>query len=261
MDFNQWNPFWATCFSVMAFLIIVGNSLTIATLLRKKFRKRPQFLLISLAFADLLVGCATTVFITAEYWLFSLSFAFVVLDMFAGLSSIFHLAAISLERLHATLRPFRHRQLSLKVYWLAITTPWILSFSLSIFGFILHKMSPRYYFQVNYIIITSSLTTSLLTACFSYVLIWVKRRRSNLRNFRENQEARFSKTVLIVTVASFITWIPFQSVIVTLLSRRFINIPMPVLLFIKLLQLSNSFVNFAIFIFRFPSYRKALFIC
>ncbi|XP_074634145.1 uncharacterized protein LOC141892706 [Acropora palmata] len=60
MDFNVWNSFWATCYGVMAFLIIVGNSLTIATLLRKKFRKRPQFLLISLAFADLLVGCATT---------------------------------------------------------------------------------------------------------------------------------------------------------------------------------------------------------
>ena len=36
MDFNEWNPFWATWFNVMAFLIIVGNSLTIATLLRKK---------------------------------------------------------------------------------------------------------------------------------------------------------------------------------------------------------------------------------
>ena len=38
------------------FLIIVGNTLTIATLPKKRFRKRPQLLLISLAFADLFMA-------------------------------------------------------------------------------------------------------------------------------------------------------------------------------------------------------------
>ena len=260
MDFNKWNPFWATCFSAMAFLIIVGNSLTIATLLRKKFRKRPQFLLISLAFADLLAGCATTLYVIVQCRLFALWFVFNVLDMFASLSSIFHLAVISLERLHSTLRPFRHRQLSVKAYWVAIAAPWILSLSVWIFTFVFYKMSPRYssYYSVNYITITISLTTSLLTTCFSYILIWVKRRRSQVRTFRQNQEARFSKTVLIVTAASFITWMPIQCVILkVLLSGRLI--PSSGLLFVTLLRFSNSFVNFVIFFFRFPSYRKALF--
>ena len=262
MDFNKWNPFWATCFSIMAFLIIVGNSLTIATLLRNTFRKRPHFLLISLAFADLLVGCATTFFIVLNdllYDLPALSLAFRLLDMFAGLSSVFHLAVISLERLHATLWPFRHRQLSLKAYWVAMATPWILSLSVWIFSkFVSHKISPQYYLSVNFIIVTFSITTSLLTTCFSYILIWVKRRRSQVRAFRQNQEARFSKTILIVTATSFITWTPFQCVIVKLfLSRRLI--PLSGFFFIKLLQYSNSFVNFVIYFFRFPSYRKALF--
>ena len=260
MDFNEWNPFWATCFSVMAFLIIVGNSLTIATFLRKKFRHRPQFLLISLAFADLLVGCATTLYVIVRYrfYLLALSFVFNMLDMFAGLSSIFHLAVISLERLHATFWPFRHRQLSVKAYWVAMATPWILSLSVWIFStFVSHKMSRRYYYLVNYIVITFSLSTSLLTICFSYILIWVKRRRSQVRTFRQNQEARFSKTILILTAASFITWIPFQCVIVKVLfSGKFI--PSLGLLIIKVLQFSNSLLNFVIFFFRFPSYRKAL---
>ena len=135
MDFNKWNPFWTTCFGVMAFLIIVGNTLTIAILLKKKFRKRPHFLVIGLALA-LLVGCATTLYVTVEYCLLALWFAFNLLDqgMFARrYSSVFHLAVISLERLHATRRPFRHRQLSLKVYWLAIATP-VLGFSLCLCG-------------------------------------------------------------------------------------------------------------------------------
>ena len=241
----------------MAFLIIVGNTLTIATLLKKKFRKRPHFLLISLAFADLLVGCATILYVIVEYRLLARSLYY-LLDVFASHSSVFHLAVISLERLHATLRPFRHKQLSLKVYWVAIATPWILSLSLWIFALVIHKMSLRNFFQVSYIAITISLAISLLVTCFSYILIWVKRRRSQMRTFRQNQEARFSRTILIVTAASFLTWMPFHCVIVTLLlSRSFI--PLSAILSIKLLRYSNSFVNFGIFFFRFPSYRKALF--
>ena len=127
---------------------------------------QPLFLLISLAVADLLVGFVTILTLlnfTVSCRLFFLSLIGSLLDMFAGLSSIFHLAVISLERLHATLRPFCHRQLSLKAYWVAIATPWLLSLSLSIFRFVFYKMSLRYYFQVNYIIITFSLATSLLT--------------------------------------------------------------------------------------------------
>ena len=192
--------------------------------------------------------------------MFALWFVFNTLDRFAGLSSIFHLAVISLERLHATFRPFRHRQLTVKAYWVAMATPWILSLSVRILTALFsYKMSRRYSLSVNYIIITISLTTSLLTTCFSYILIWVKRRRNLVRTFRQNQEARFSRTILIVTTASFKTWVPFQCVLVKGLLPGRIGIPLSGLLFIKLLQYSNSFINFVIFFFRFPSYRKALF--
>ena len=259
MDFNKWNPFWASFFSVMAFLIIVGNSLTIATLLRKKFRKRPQFLLISLAFADLLVGRATILFVIVECGFFALWFVFNMLDMFAGLSSIFHLAVISLERLHATLRPFRHRQLSLKAYWVAIATPWILSLSLGIsvsivtwFNLIMQ--------QKVLIIVIICLITPLLITCFSYLVIWRSRKKriSTVRSFRKNQEARFSRTIFLVTAASFITWMPFLYDNIALRVWPDL-ISWSAFFLIKLLQYSNSFVNFVIYILRFPSYRKTLF--
>ena len=260
MDINQWNSFWATCFSVMAFLIIVGNTLTIVNLLKKKFCKRPQFLLISLAFADLLVGCATTLFVIDEYRLLVLSFVFNMSDMFAGLSSIFHLAVISLERLHATLRPFRHRQLSLKAYWVAIATPWILSLSVGVSIFILTWFS-LIMEQKVFIIVIICLTTALLITCFSYLLIWRERRKSTLTSFRQKQEARFSRTIFLVTAASFMTWIPFLYFNVELYMATRVSRPLPltVFFFIKLLHFSNSFVNFVIYIVRFPSYRKALF--
>ena len=262
MDFNKWNPFWTTCFGIMAFLIIVVNTLTIATLLKKTFRKRPQFLLISLAFADLLVGYATTLYVIDEYRLLALSFVYNLLDMFAGFCSIFHLAVISLERLHATARPFRHRQLSLKVYWVAIATPWILSLSLSISIFILGRfrfMSDR----VVFIIVIICLTAPLLITCFSYLAIWKKRRISheNVRSFRQNQEARFSRSIFLVTAASFMTWIPFLYYNVELYMATSVSrlIPLTAFFFIKFLQYSNSFVNFVIYIIRCASYRKAWF--
>ena len=255
MDFYEWNPFWATCFSVMAFLIIVGNSLTIATLLRKKFRKRPQFLLISLAFADLLVGCATILYVIVQCGFFALWFVLDIFDMFAGLSSIFHLAVISLERLHATLRPFRHRQLSLKPYWVAIATPWVLSSSVATLMLTRFRGMLR---GVPLIIVIICLTTPLLITCFSYLAIWRKRRISpeNVRSFRQNQEARLSMTIFLVTAASFMTLIPF--LFFNIMATMHL-IPQSAGFCIKLLQFSNSVVNFVIYIVRFPSYRKALF--
>ena len=179
MDFNRWNPFWASSFSVMAFLIIVGNSLTMATLLKKKFRRRPHFLQKSLAFADLFVGLISILLLlTFSYHSSALIFAYYLLDMFTSLSSIFHLAVISLERLHATLRPFRdrHRQLSSKVYWVAIATPWILSLSVGI-STLFGQATQR---TMLYMIIIC-LTTPLLITCFYYLVICMEKEEKKYR--------------------------------------------------------------------------------
>ena len=261
MDFDKWNLFWATCFGVMGFLIIVGNSLTILTYLRKSFRRRPHFLLISLAFADLLVGCTIPLYMAGMFVLSHkpeiLSYA-LKLAVCTSVSSIFHLPVISLERLYAVLRPFRHRQLSLTAYWVAIATPWLVSLFLTIPAYVLRwseKRSNLVFFVIAF------LTTPLLITCFSYIVIWKKGRasRGKVRSFRQNQEGRFSRIIFLVTVASFVTWMPFQlcTIVKSLAPDTFI--PASVFLSVRYLQFSNSFVNFVIYFLRFPSYRKALF--
>ena len=133
MDFNRWNPFWTACFGVLAFMIIIANSFSISILLNRRLRKRPHYLLISLAFADLMVGlCAIPSYMTVvisgqkpkSVLVYDVAIA---VDMFTGFSSIFSLGVISLERLHAVVRPLHHRQLTLRSYLVAIVTPWILS--------------------------------------------------------------------------------------------------------------------------------------
>ena len=261
MDFNKWNPFWATCCGFIAFLIIVGNTLTIATLLKKKFRTGPHFLLISLAVADLLVGCTIPLYIAGMFMFSSeLEMLYVALYfvMFATVSSIFHLPVISLERLHAVLRPFRHQQLSLTAYWIAIAIPWIVSLSIAVPGYVLrrsHKRSNLVFFVIAF------LTTPLLITSFSYFVIWKKGRQiqDKVKSFQQNQEARFSRTLFLVTAASFATWVPFQlcTIIIGVLGIK--AMPMSIFFPMRILQFSNSFVNFVIYFFRFPSYRKALF--
>ena len=202
MDFNEWNPFWAaTYFSVMAFLIIVRNSLTIAILLRKKVSQASTVLVDQFGLCWSLGWMRDYI---VYHCIYLLSTALSLLDMFAGLSSIFHF--ISLERLHATFRPSRHWQLSLKDFRVAIATPFILSVSST---FMLSKFRP-----VSSRLFFITICTSLLITCLSDLSIWRKMRKSAVKSFRQNQEARFllGAYVFLVTVASFIMWMPFLCV-------------------------------------------------
>ena len=177
--------------------------------------------------------------------------------LLVSVSSVLHLPVISLERLHATLRPFRHRQLKWRVYWVAIATPWIISASFAIPRFVLRgffRPSNDVFFVIAFV------GTPLLITCFSYLVIWKKTRQSRdkVKSFRQNQEARFLRIIFTVTTASFATWMPFQlyTIVVSLSPNSLL--PLPATYSIALLQLSNSFVNFFVYFLRFPNYRKTL---
>ena len=90
-------------------------------------------------------------------------------DMFAGKSSMFTLAVISLERLHAIAWPLRHRQKTLGHYTIAIVTPWILSFMVTSTQVLLHfSVLTKTEFVT---VVTISLSTPQLTTCFAFCLI------------------------------------------------------------------------------------------
>ena len=131
-------------------------------LFKRRLRKRTHFLLISLAVADLLVGLIpvplfimnqANVLLHTAYWVY------LCVDMITGLSSVFTLAAISLERLHAIARAPRHRQLTLRSYAIATATPWIFSLIVSL-SYLLSVFSVITFLQLSYVI-----TISLSTAC------------------------------------------------------------------------------------------------
>ena len=260
MDFNRWNTFWAVCFGVTALLIIVGNTLSIIILLKRRLRKRPHFLLISLAIADLLVGlCAMPIYIlsgiSGQKPLTTLVFHCV--DMFTGLSSIFTLAVISLQRLNAIARPLHHRQLSLCSYIVAIAIPWILSIMVTSTRVLLvfFIITSKQFLAV----IIISLSAPLLIACVAYYIICRKQASRIHNGVRARRQARLSSTLFLITALFVLTWLPFQILNILLpMCMQCRRIPGIAVFLVKFLQYINSFINFLIYCLRMPDYRNAL---
>ena len=259
MDFNSWNNFWSPVFGLLAVLIILGNLFTIRVFHRQRSRKRSYFLLISLAVADLMVGLfAIPLFIigsSTEYpylrWLVPTSF-----DAFTGLTSIYTLAVISLERMFAIVCPLRHRTLTSRNYIYAIAIPWIAA-AVFIAILILHFNGIMKYPSYKIIVLLFQITP-LLTMCVAYFSIWIKRKSTKgIRNHRAARESKLANTLFLVTGASLLTWTPFQ--MINYLSYiAGLQVSWKLLYLSKILQFSNSLVNVVIYPFRIPEFKRTL---
>ena len=256
MDFNSWNIFWSSAFGLLAVLIILGNFFTIWVFHRQGSRKRSYFLLISLAVADLMVGLfAIPLFIKynsteySHFWrLVSTSF-----EAFTGLTSIYTLAVISLERMFAIVCPLRHRTLTSRNYIYAIAIPWMVA---AVFIAVLNlyfngiMKDPSYKFPALLF-----QTTPLLTICVAYFSIWIKRKSTKgIRNHRAARESKLANTLFLVTGASLLTWTPFQA-FNNLFSFDRLRISLTLLYLSRILQFSNSLVNVVIYPLRIPQFK------
>ena len=192
-------------------LILLVNALTLVIFARgHHLRKRTTYLIINLTVADLLVGAvAGPLELFFRYggiepgdgWKYiSINIFF---NLF-GLSSLCNLTLISLERLHATLFPFRHCLIQKWVYFKVIISSWLLSFLFSCTVSILTD-EKYYYAWTIYIIL------NLLVLTYSYVVIIVKVRRypSGQRCGALVSDRKLSVTLFIVTAVSILTVLPF----------------------------------------------------
>ena len=259
MDFNRWSILWELCFGLFALLIVLGNFLTIWIFLSQKFRKRAHVLLISLAVADLLVGLLSVpLYIVANLDTSALRrfHASLYVDMFTGLTSIFTLAVISLERMYAVAWPLHHRTLPLRVYKFAIVTPWILAATVASIRVLFNNglIAPAGF----RVIISLSLVVPTLVICSAYCVIWWKPKKwMDDQNHLMQRETKLAKTLFLITGASLLTWLPFQ--IVNMWPYLFVRIhPFGIFYIIKLLQFSNSLVNVIIYPFRISEFKGAL---
>ncbi|XP_068724439.1 adenosine receptor A2a-like [Montipora capricornis] len=267
VDMDLSNIAWILSFGVVAALAITGNALTIVIFVKKLKPRRPQFPLISLAVADLMVGAITVPLFIVTNWITNFQYKNVLLivildwtDMFTGFTSIFTLTVIALERLLAIGWPFRHRALSGKAYVVAIATPWILAFTVAWTVIIFRYLSvqPIPFLVVFFIF----LFAPIILSCAAYPLLLFKEicRRRKTCTIPGGREFKLAKTVALITGAFLVTWLPFQIFLLIInlcISCRELS---PVLgMIFKLLQYGNSVVNIFIYSFRNAEYRSALF--
>nr|XP_058953296.1 tachykinin-like peptides receptor 86C [Pocillopora verrucosa] len=210
MDFNSWNIFWGICFGVLVTLIIAGNILTIWIFFKQRRQKRSYSLLISLAVADLLVGIFAVPFyikavVSQGYAWFLIS---MVADVFTGITSIYTLAVISLERMFAVGWPLRHRTVNYRVYICAISIPWITA-AIFITSMLLaiHNMIGKEYF-LYFLVLTPGIP--LITICVANFVVWKKQKTPFRSQNHIKREVKLAKTLALITGTSLFSWLLFK---------------------------------------------------
>ena len=166
---------WLTVFVVELAVVSIINGFTILTFARNRhLRKRTTYLIISLTVADLFVGTVSVPMhiyhtMTIERGSGFGWGKFIVLFWAAVFitCSLLHLALLSLERLHATLFPFRHSLMLEWVYFKAVACIWIIAVMPASAGAALYLIAPK----ASRYIWASPIIAVLFTVIVSYVII------------------------------------------------------------------------------------------
>ena len=130
------------------------------------------------------------------------------LNFLFPVTSLVYILLFSLERLHATIYPFKHCLIGGKVYFRIIAFSWLVALVLAfVFAFLLLRLS----FVFPYVYASFAFITLLILAV-SYVriILNVKKYPHSAQNFGSllSEERKLSLTLFIITVASFLTILP-----------------------------------------------------
>ena len=270
---------WLTVLMTESVAIVTLNILTIIVFIKNRsLRKRSMYLVISLAVADMFVGGYMEGIyffysgVYCNFWQYNLSYfglwrnvIYAVYRTFM-LSSITNLTAISLERLHATFRPFKHRIIKKCFFGGAVALIWITAGLYSITLEVIWKLEDGnlvYYFVVPYY---SFFAICLFFIFVSYVSIAVKIKYGARPQHHgaASRDKKLTKTLFIVTVVSLMSWLPLVVLLyftwlgdlsVTSLSlSTFFRLNNA----ISFLFYANSLVNPILYAFRMPEFKRAL---
>ena len=271
---------WLTIFGIEAVAMVALNALEIIIYIKERsLRQRNMYLVINQAVADMFVGgfviirCWFLGSYNCDFWAIPFRIAFFMLVItfcyFFPLASLVNLTAISLDRMHATFRPFKHRLVKNKIFGVVIVTVWITA------GLITTGIVVTFFNQLSafkepmhmYLSYFSIFLFCLLIILVSYSSIAVKIVCGNQPHHHgaTNRERKLTKTLFIITVASLLLTLPYViwqiHFLVSVLAVRFIFTEtwFRLGLSAQFLFFANSFVNPVLYTFRMPEFKRALF--
>ena len=265
---------WFALFLTESVAIVTVNLLSIIIFIKNSnLRTRAMYLVINLTVADNFVGGISSIFLfeilgydcqivtvgsnTAPEGNITL-FVF----RWFPLTSLTSIAVISLDRMHATFRPLRHRNIKKWVYWVTIGAIWVLA---AVMSTVITLVYLRFGMQVPLPLYLwlSYCCLCLLVICVSYTSIavryWCAARPQH--HGAASRQRKLTVTLLIMTIVSLLFWLPYLIfTFVILTGRRSLSFQqmMRVRFVLLLLFYTNSFVNPIIYTIRIPEFRKAL---
>ena len=257
---------WLTVFVVELAMISIINGFTILTFARNRhLRKRTTYLIISLTIADFFVGTVTVPLHIYKSMTIERGSGFVwrkFMPLFWGavfiICSLLHLALLSLERLHATLFPFRHCLMLDWVYFKAVVCIWILAVIPASAGAALFLIAPK----ASHYVWASPIVAVLFTVIVSYVVIAlnVKRKAPPYSSGAVSSDRKLTVTILVVIFLCTVTFFPYflktfvkvSTKVIGLFDETEFDIKQSTLFFC----FANSFVNPLVYTLRIKEFRK-----
>ena len=251
-------------------LIIAGNLLTLVLFtVTKPLRRKSLFLVINMAFADLLLGTFSVPFYiysvgdTYQLWTAKYGFNLMVfrcIDAIFMFGSYLSAAFISCERLYAVYWPFKHRLLSTKTYRIAIFILWTFAALLSTILYLLSVFtSVRSALYVS-VLVLLGLTVII---CVCNIAIWRNFKHQSIDSQHRNgasRNRRLTKTLLLVSILALLCWLPLIILNILIFITK-TSIPLKFYFMVNILNYSNSFVNPIVYVFRIPEFQQALRLC
>ena len=261
---------WSGMYVIGHIAIVTFNAITIVAFLKNShLRKRSTYLLLNLAVVDMAVGFTGlwTVYELGLYcklWKGSLKWreqnlvAHIIRLSFV-LCSLINIAIVSLERLHVTLRPFRHRFVKKWVYLVIIALGYLIAVFISVFS---RRIPPTYSLKRPLDTMSSFTTACIFVIFFSYSVVFVKVKYSPQPRHHAvaGRERRLTVTLFIVAFVSLSMWLPYivQSFLYYTTKTSFSSYPSHLTCSALVLLMLNSLVNPILYVIRIPQFNKAV---
>ena len=267
---------WVSLFTAEFVAIVTVNLLSIILFIKNRsLRTRSMHLVISLTVADMLVGavsggvsrllgilqdCRVVRFYLA-YW--ENDILYLVLLLFFPLVSLTNIAVISLERFHATFRPFRHRLIKRWVYVVAIVVVWVFPVIISV----IWGLEMLYFFGYFLYILESYCLLCLIVIFVSYTSILFKFRfgaHPQRHCAAALRQRKLTVTLFITTLVSLLLWLPYNILFFLAWSTDILNSPsfqesfFHLIFSLIFLFYANSLVNPILYTIRMPDFKRAL---
>ena len=273
---------WYAVFLTIAVAVVAVNLLSIILFVKNSnLRTRAMYLVINLTVADMFVGGIAIFDVVFQFLLYGCesenilqsffkrewqAVSFTTINMWLPLTSVTGIAVISLDRMHATFRPVRHRNIKKWAYRVTIVGVWILT-AMTVIPFPLIRLygnlHQQWQFLIPWYLWQSYGLLCLVVICVSYTSIalkfWCGTRPPS--HGAANRQRKLTVTLFIMTIVSLLLWLPYvvynvvpYSVVVRLsfLTQSRLRSSF------GLLFHTNSLVNPIIYTIRLPEFRRAL---